>query len=127
VTILPTRESVFVVDDDASIRVGIKRLLRESGFNTTLFDSVDAFLRHGDLGKAFCVILDIDLNGESGIALRRRLTDKGVTLPVIYITGNDSEANRAAAIESGCIAYLTKPFAARSLIEPIERARATYT
>ena len=43
---------------------------------------------------------------------------------MIYITGNDSEANRAAAIESGCIAYLTKPFAAQSLIEPIEKVRA---
>jgi DNA-binding response OmpR family regulator len=52
------------------------------------------------------------------------LVDKGVRLPVIYITGNDSEANRAAAIESGCIAYLTKPFAALSLIEPIEKVRA---
>ena len=101
---LPMHKSVFVVDDDRSMRIGMKRLLRQSGFNATLFDSVDALLGHGDLGQAFCVVLDIDLNGESGIAARRRLTDKGVTLPGIYITGNDSEANRAAAIESGCIA-----------------------
>jgi DNA-binding response OmpR family regulator len=47
-----------------------------------------------------------------------------VKLPVIYITGNDSEANRAAATGSGCIAYLTKPFAASSLIEPIKKVRA---
>lgn len=118
---MPTRQSVFVVDDDPSMRIGMKRLLRQHGFNTTLFDSANALLSQGDFGKAFCVILDINLNGESGIALRLRLADKGVTLPVIYITGNDSEANRAAAIASGCIAYLTKPFAAQSLIEPIER------
>jgi FixJ family two-component response regulator len=118
---LPTRQSVFVVDDDPSMRMGMKRLLRQHGFNTTLFDSANALLSQGDFGKAFCVILDINLNGESGIALRLRLADKGVTLPVIYITGNDSEANRAAAIKSGCIAYLTKPFAAQSLIEPIAR------
>ena len=118
---MPTRQSVFVVDDDPSMRIGMKRLLRQHGFNTTLFDSANALLSQGDFGKAFCVILDINLNGESGIALRMRLADKGVTLPVIYITGNDSEANRAAAIASGCIAYLTKPFAAQSLIEPIER------
>ena len=49
---------------------------------------------------------------------------KGVTAPVIYITGNDSSANRAAAIESGCIAYLTKPFTAQSLIEWVARAAA---
>jgi FixJ family two-component response regulator len=122
---LPTRQSVFVVDDDPSMRMGMKRLLRQHGFNTTLFDSANALLSHGDFGKAFCVILDINLNGESGIALRLRLADKGVTLPVIYITGNDSEANRAAAIASGCIAYLTKPFAAQSLIKPIESVRPT--
>jgi FixJ family two-component response regulator len=122
---LPTRQSVFVVDDDPSMRMGMKRLLRQHGFNTTLFDSANALLNQGDFGKAFCVILDINLNGESGIALRLRLADKGVTLPVIYITGNDSDANRAAAIASGCIAYLIKPFAAQSLIEPIERVCPT--
>ncbi len=108
---MSTRNSVFVVDDDPSMLRGMKRLLREHGF-------------HGDFGKAFCIILDINLNDESGIDLRRRLTDKGISLPVIYITGNDSPANRSAAMESGCIAYLTKPFAAQSLIEPIERVRA---
>ena len=86
--------------------------------------SANAVLSHDDFGDALCFIFDINLNGESGIELCRCLVDKGVRLPVIYITGNDSEANRAAAIESGCIAYLTKPFAALSLIEPIEKARA---
>jgi FixJ family two-component response regulator len=120
---LPTSKYVFVVEDDPSMRTGMKRLLRQHGFHVTLFESANALLNQGDFGKAFCVILDINLNGESGIALRRRLADKGVRLPVIYITGNDSEANRAAAIESGCIAYLTKPFAAQSLIKPIESVR----
>lgn len=124
---MPTRKSVFVVDDDPSMRMGMKRLLRVHGYNATLFDSADALLSHGDFGRAFCVILDINLNGESGIALRRCLADRGVRLPVIYITGDDSEANRAAAIESGCIAYVAKPFAAQSLIEPIARACAAVT
>jgi FixJ family two-component response regulator len=69
------------------------------------------------------VILDVDLNSESGIDLRRQLTERGVELPVVFITGNDSDAKRSAAIESGCVAYLTKPFSARSLIEPVEKAR----
>ena len=76
---------------------------------------------HGDFNEAFCIVLDINLNGGSGIDLRLRLAGEDVGLPVIYVTGNDSEAIRAAAIASGCAAYLTKPFAARSLIEPIER------
>jgi FixJ family two-component response regulator len=120
---LPTRRSVFVVDDDPSMLTGIKRLLRFHGFHSMLFGSANAVLTHDDFGDALCFIFDIDLNGESGIELCRCLVDKGIRLPVIYITGNDSEANRAAAIESGCIAYLTKPFAALSLIEPIEKVR----
>ena len=106
------------------MRTGIKRLLRVHGFHSTLFESANALLTYGDFDKAVCFILDINLNGESGIELYRRLADSGVSLPVIYITGNDSPANRSAALESGCIAYLTKPFAAQSLIEPIERVRA---
>ena len=107
------------------MRTGIKRLLRVHGFHSKFFESANALLCHEDFGEALCFILDINLNGESGIELCGRLADRGVCLPVIYITGNDSEANRAAAIESGCIAYLTKPFAAPSLIEPIERVHAT--
>src|SRR5258708_9511124 len=107
------------------MRRGIKRLLRVHGFHSTLFESANALLTRGDFDKAFCFIVDINLNGESGIELCRGLADSGVSLPVIYITGNDSEANRAAAIASGCISYLTQPFAAPSLIEPIERVHAT--
>lgn len=106
------------------MRTGIRRLLGVHGFHSKLFESANALLCHEDFGEVLCFVLDINLNGESGIALFRCLLDKGVRVPVIYITGNDSEANRAAAIESGCIAYLTKPFAAPSLIEPIEKARA---
>ena len=92
------------------MRTGIERLLGFHGFRSLLFDSADALLRHDDFGGVLCFVLDINLNGESGFELCRCLADRGVRLPVIYITGNDSEANRAAATQSGCIAYLTKPF-----------------
>ena len=124
---MPTRELVFVVDDDPSMLKGIMRLLRENGFDAEPFASGDALLRQGDFSKAFCAILDINLNGRSGIELRRDIANKDSRLPVIFITGNDSDANRSAAIEAGCIAYLTKPFSARSLIEPVERAHAEMT
>ena len=79
---------------------------------------------YDDFDAACCLILDINLNKESGIELRHRLKAAGISLPVIYITGNDNPAVRMAALASGCIAYLTKPFAARSLLEPIEKASA---
>jgi FixJ family two-component response regulator len=124
---LPGRSSVFVLDDDSSMRMSIKRLLRQHGFSALLFSSADALRDHGDFGDAICLVIDINLGGQSGIDLRRQLAEEGVTAPVIYITGNDSPINRSAAIESGCIAYLTKPFAAHSLIEPIERAATGVT
>jgi FixJ family two-component response regulator len=126
-TILPRRSSVFVVEDDALMRMSIKRLLREHGFRTLLFSSADALRDHGDFGDAICLVIDVNLGSESGIELRRQLAGEGVTAPVVYITGNDSPINRSAAMESGCVAYLTKPFAAHSLIESIERASAGAT
>jgi len=69
-------------------------------------------------------VLDVNLGDGSGIELYHWLTETGVSMPVIYITGNDSDATRMAAMASGCVAYLTKPFPAQSLIEPIKRAAA---
>ena len=102
----------------------VERLLREYGYDTVLFPSAQAFQNHDNLDEAFCVILDVDLNDESGIELRHRLKAAGFCVPVIYITASDNPATRVAAIESGCLAYLTKPFSAKSLIEPIEKASA---
>ena len=118
------RKTVLIVDDDPFILRGLKRLLRENGFDTVLFDSAAALRSHDDFKKAFCIVIDIDLNLESGIELRHELRASGVSLPVIYITGNDSPTTRVTATQSGCLAYLTKPFLAKSLIEPLERALA---
>jgi DNA-binding response OmpR family regulator len=66
--------------------------------------------------------LDIHLDGMSGIELKRQLATSGIVLPVIFITANDSEATRNAALEVGCVAYLPKPFPTKSLIDAIEAA-----
>ena len=121
---LPNRNLVFVVDDDPGMLKGVKRLLRQCGYDSILFPSAEALRNHDDFEAALCIVLDINLNNESGIELRHRLKAAGISVPVIYITANDNPAIRLAAIESGCIAYLTKPFSAQSLIEPIKRASA---
>ena len=114
----PNRNLVLVVDDDAAILSGVKRLLRQHGYDSVLFSSAEAFEHHGDFEKAVCIILDINLNnGSSGIELRHRLKAAGISVPVIYMTGNDNPAVRVAALQSGCIAYLTKPFSGKALIE----------
>jgi FixJ family two-component response regulator len=121
---LQNRNLVLVVDDDPGMLKGLQRLLRQHAYEPILFSSVDAFKKHADIEKAVCIILDINLNDGSGIELRYHLKADGHSVPVIYMTGNDSPAVRAAALQSGCIAYLTKPFSAQSLIEPLETASA---
>lgn len=103
---------------------GMRRLLTQYGYEAVPYGSASALREHASFDQAFCIVLDVDLSDGSGIDLRYQLAEQGVTLPVIYITGNDSHAIRMAAMASGCMAYLTKPFTARSLIEPIERAAA---
>jgi FixJ family two-component response regulator len=123
--IVPKRKAVFVVDDDPGTLRGLKRLLREHGYDSLLFQSAEAFRNHGDFDQALCIVLDVNLNDASGIEVRQRLKADGISVPVIYITGNDNDAVRMAAMESGCIAFLTKPFSAKSLIDPIEKASAS--
>lgn len=119
--------TVIVVDDDPSLLKGLKRLLREHGFESVLFESAEAFHKYSAFDQACCIVLDINLNDESGIEVRHQLRSSGVSLPVIFITGKDNHATRMAAMESGCIAYLRKPFPASALIEPIERASASFS
>ena len=75
--IVPNSKVVFVVDDDPGTLRGVKRLLRQHGYDSLLFESAEAFQNHDDVGQALCVILDINLNGESGIEVRYRLKAAG--------------------------------------------------
>ena len=99
-------------------------MLRQYGYASLLFPSAEAFANHGDFGNAVCVLLDINLGDVSGIELRHRLKAAGNSVPVIYMTGNDNPAVRTAALQSGCLAYLTKPFSAKSLRDLLKRAAA---
>jgi FixJ family two-component response regulator len=112
---LPQHNRVLVVDDDASMLSGVARLLRQLGYSSTTFSSAGTFSNHCDFNGVVCVLLDINLKDGSGIELRHRLKAAGNPVPVIYMTGNDSDTVRTAALQSGCFAYLTKPFSATSL------------
>ena len=118
------RNVVFVLDYDPSMLKGVRRLLKQHGFDIVPFETAKALRAHDNFEQAICLVLDVNLGDGSGIELYHWLTETGVSMPVIYITGNDSDATRMAAMASGCVAYLTKPFPAQSLIEPIKRAAA---
>jgi FixJ family two-component response regulator len=100
----------------------LPRLLRQHAYEPVLFSSAKAFENYSDFETAVCVILDINLGDRSGIDLRHRLKAEGHSVPVIYMTASDSPAVRKAALDSGCIAFLTKPFSTQSLIEPLKKA-----
>ena len=104
------------------MRLGVKRLLNKHGFKTELFDSVEDFHERADVGRADCLVLDIKLKNKSGIDLRRELANSGVSVPVIFITADDTDYTRKAAADAGCAAYLTKPFSGKTLIDAIEEA-----
>ena len=115
---------VLVVDDDPALLRSVQRLLQQHAYEPILFSSAQAFKNHADFEKAVCVILDINLNDGSGIELRHRLKADGISVPVIYITGNEDPAVREAALASGCVAFLAKPFSAQELIDPLKKASA---
>jgi FixJ family two-component response regulator len=117
---------VAVVDDDPSVLSGIKRLLNASGIDTEVFSSGEDFLERDAASKVTCVVLDINLGGISGIETRRRLSARGDAIPVIFITARDTAAVRKEAMDSGCAAYLLKPFSGNDLIVAIRRATSCF-
>jgi len=86
------------------------------------FSSAEAFKNHTDIDSAVCVILVIKLSDGSGIELRHHLKAVGISVPVIFMTGNDNTATRTAALASGCMALPTRPFSVQEMIEPLKAA-----
>jgi CheY-like chemotaxis protein len=119
------RKEIIVVDDEPNMLKAIERLLNVHGFDTVVFDSIGDFRNRANLRKATCLILDINLSGQSGIDLRREIASAGCSIPVIFITASDSELTRKAAMDAGCVAYLAKPFSAKSLMDAILKSSAS--
>jgi len=111
--------TILVVEDDASMREAIERLLGAAGFAYLAYASADALLARGiDQGSA-CVISDLRLPGMSGLELLAALRERAVTLPFILITAHDTPGLREKAIECGAAAYLPKPFRGTTLLEAV--------
>ena len=113
--------TVAVVEDDPSMRKSIERLLVTNGFVAEGYSSAEAFLSRTMASQVDCLVLDIHLDGISGVALRQRLRASGSDVPVIFITAIDDEGIELNARRAGCVAYLRKPFAAALLLELISK------
>jgi FixJ family two-component response regulator len=107
---------VAVVEDDASCRTALGRLLRSEGFDTALFESAEAYIDHPPPSEPLCLIVDVQLPGMSGIELQRRLQTAHAGLPVIVTTANREVLIRERAEQNGCAGFFWKPFDGAALI-----------
>jgi FixJ family two-component response regulator len=115
--------TIFIVDDDPSVRIAVQRLLRSLHLPTRLFGTAEEFLTEIHAGANGCIILDVALPGMSGLQLQRQLGRDGWHLPVIFITAlDDDDETRNAAMRQGAIDYLRKPFSRERLLQSVRAA-----
>ncbi|HYZ75371.1 MAG TPA: response regulator [Chthoniobacterales bacterium] len=119
---------VFVIDDDDLFRKSIERLIRSVRLKVKAFASAEEFLRSNCPDKPACVVLDVRLGGMSGLDLQQRMTESGIDIPIIFMTGNADIRMGVYAMKAGAVEFLIKPFSDQDLIEAvqngIERNRA---
>jgi FixJ family two-component response regulator len=113
---------VLVVDDDVSVREGLKSLLRSVGLRVEVFGSAGDFLAYKLPETAACLVLDIRLPGTSGLDFQSELTKAGVHIPIIFITGHGDIPMSVRAMKGGAVEFLTKPFRDQDLLDAVQLA-----
>lgn len=118
---------VYVVDDDPGMRASLHSLLASVGYDTRTFVSPAAFQQRPHDDAPACLILDVRLQGQSGLEFQRELVRMGSDLPIIFITGHGDVPMSVAAMKAGAIEFLMKPFRDQDLLDAVcdgvERAR----
>jgi FixJ family two-component response regulator len=121
--------TVFIIDDDASVRAAIQDLLESLGLRSESFGTAEEFLRRKRPDGPSCLVLDVRLPGVNGLDFQRRLVDAGFQIPIIFITGHADIPMTVKAMKSGAVEFLTKPFQDRDLLgaihQALDRDRAT--
>jgi FixJ family two-component response regulator len=114
--------TVFIIDDDASVRASIQDLLESLGLRSESFGTAEEFLRSKRPDGPSCLVLDVRLPGVNGLDFQRRLVDAGFQIPIIFITGHADIPMTVKAMKSGAVEFLTKPFLDRDLLSAIRQA-----
>lgn len=117
---------LHVIDDDASFRTAIGRLLRASGYEVVLYRSGDEFLESPHNKEQGCILLDIRMSGLTGLELQDRLRKMDSILPIVFLTGHGDVPTSVRAIKAGAEDLLQKPVEKKVLLEAVERALARY-
>ena len=118
----PTFPPVCVVDDDASVREAIEGVLRAENFEVELFASASRFLARAVMAPISCLILDVEMPGQSGLDLQQELAEAGLEIPIIFLTGRGSIPMSVKAMKAGAVEFLTKPLDAEELLNAIQEA-----
>ena len=110
---------VFVVDDDASVRDAVKRLIASVGLRVETFGSAHEFLNHKRPDGPGCLVLDVRLPDLDGLEFQRALAEANICIPIIFITGHGDIPMSVRAMKAGAVEFLTKPFRPQELVEAI--------
>jgi FixJ family two-component response regulator len=114
--------TVFVVDDDALVRKAIQGMLKSVGLRSETFRTPQEFLDTKQPDGPSCLVLDVRLPGVSGLDFQRHLTEAGIRIPIIFITGHGDIPMTVKAMKSGAVEFLTKPFRNQDLLDAIHQA-----
>ena len=115
---------VFVVDDDASVREALERLIRSAGLKVEAFASAEEFLKRPRADAPSCLVLDVRLPDLSGLDLQRRMADANNEIPIVFITGHGDIPTTVRAMKAGAVEFLTKPLVEGDVLESIRGAIA---
>lgn len=116
---------VAVIDDDESVREALRSLLRSLELTVEIFQSAEDFLDSPCATRAGCVIVDVRLQGMSGLDLQRAMLDSGHGRPIVFITAHDDDSARRRAFAAGALSFLSKPFTEQVLIRAVWGALAS--
>jgi FixJ family two-component response regulator len=112
---------ISIIDDDASVRGAIARLLTSMGFATDAFASANEFLASPRLKDTVCIVTDVEMPGMSGLDLQDHLIAHSLKIPVILITAFPEDRIRERAMKGGAVCFLSKPFKEAALLECVQR------
>ena len=114
--------TVFIVDDDPDLRESLQTLLSVLGYHVEGFDSAESFRKVYDPARPGCLILDIRMPGQNGLDFYAELVRQGHRIPVIFITGHADVSTAVAAMKTGAVEFLEKPFSQATLSDRLEKA-----
>ena len=121
---IPSNSLVFLIDDDASVRKGVSRLLRSAGYNSEAFGSAPDFLTREQHPGPACVIVDVRMPGINGMDLQNVLIQRRREEQLVFITGHGDISMCAQAMKAGAVDFLPKPFRDTELLRCVQRALA---